>query len=353
MRKIIKLLPDLQTTNNINLKPLKFSPQWLFSCFITLSSLILFSCSSGQTNAYSYTIAPDNIDTRFMQLNLNGSVVLKSSTFNSIPVKEISGIAWDNDEKILYAVSDEGYLYHLSVTIKNNKLEGLKVIFAAKLADSSGNPLKGKYRDSEGLSTLKTNNGKQGDTQLLISFENKPRIVKFSTKGRMISTIKLPKKINKKRNFSNKNKALESVSYHPKYGVITAAEYPLKFRNKTIQTVFSSSGKEWNFERSKAPNSAITGLEILDNNDVLVLERAYKNLLVPVVINLRRLKLDQCNKKQLCTTETIARFDASDGWSLDNFEGLAHYKDKQYFMVSDDNNSLFQKTILVLFEVID
>ncbi len=288
-----------------------------------------------------------------MQLKLNGSIALKSSTFNSIPITELSGIAWDKDDQILYAVSDEGYLYHLKVTLKNNQLQDLKVVLATKLVDSNGIPLKGKYRDSEGLSTLNSNNGKLGDTQLLISFENKPRIVKFSTKGKIISKIKLPKKISKKSKFSHKNKALESIAYHSKYGVVTAAEYPIKYRSKTIQTLFSSKGKEWNFERSKAPNSAITGLEIFKNGDVLVLERSYRMPFMPVVINLRRIQLDQCDKEKHCTAEAVARFDTSEGWSIDNFEGLAHYKDNQFFMVSDDNNSLFQKTILVLFEVID
>lgn len=355
MRKNTQLKDYFQRAQHSTQKPLKNSIQWLFSCLIGFSSLFLFSCSSGQTKPDSYpiTITPKYIDTDFMQLKLNGSIALKSTTFNAIPVKELSGIAWDNDEELLYAVSDEGYFYHLKVSLKNNQLDGLKVVYAVKLSDSNGNPLKGKYRDSEGLSTLNTNNGKKGDTQLLISFENKPRIEKFSPKGRMISQIKLPKKIRKKNKFSSKNKALESVTYHPKYGVITAAEYPIKNRDKNIQTLFSSNGKEWNFERSKAPNSAITGLEVLPNGDVIVLERAYLNPITPVVINLRRLQLDQCRKNKVCKTEAIARFDAADDWSVDNFEGLAHYKANQYFMISDDNNSVFQKTILVLFEVID
>ncbi|TCJ87844.1 esterase-like activity of phytase family protein [Cocleimonas flava] len=359
MRTYTKLKPRFQKNQNDSQnekqKPLKNSIQWLISFFIGFSSLLLFSCSSGQTNPNSYPIAitPKHIDTDFMQLKLNGSIALKPSTFNTIPVQELSGIAWDNDEKLLYAVSDEGYFYHIKVSLKNNQLDAMQVVYAARLTDSEGIPLKGKHRDSEGLSTLNTNNGKPGDTQLIISFENKPRIEKFSTKGRMISTIKLPKKIRKKNKFSHKNKALESVTYHPKYGVITAAEYPIKNRDDSIQTVFSSKGKEWNFERSKAPNSAITGLEVLANGDLLVLERAYKNPITPVVINLRRLQLDQCNTDRLCKTQAIARFDAADDWSIDNFEGLAHYKDNQYFMISDDNNNIFQKTILVFFEVID
>ena len=179
MRTNIKLKQRFQN----NQKPLNNSLQWLFSFFIRLSSLLLFSCSSGQTkpNSYPISITPKHIDADFMQLKLKGSVALKSSIFKSIPVAELSGIAWDNDEKILYAVSDEGYFYHLKVILKNNQLSGLHVIYATKLTDTEGKPLKGSHRDSEGLSTLNTNNGKQGDTQLLISFENKPRIVKFTT----------------------------------------------------------------------------------------------------------------------------------------------------------------------------
>ncbi len=328
--------------------------QWFFLCLIGFGLLLLCSCSSGQTNypnSSPITLSPKHIDTQFMQLTLKGSIVFKSTTFNGIPIQELSGITWDNDEKILYAVSDEGYFYHLKLSINNNQLDGLNVVYASKLSDRTGKPLKGKYRDAEGLSALNANNGKRGDTQLLIAFENKPRIELFSTQGKKILAIKTPKKLSKKSKFRHKNKALESVSYHPKYGIITAAEYPIKKYKKTTQTLFSNTGKEWHFERSKATNSAITGLEVLANGDVLVLERAYKNPVTPVVINLRRLHLDQCTKDKQCKTETIARFNASDGWVVDNFEGLAHYKGNQYLMVSDDNNNIFQKTILVLFEI--
>ena len=51
-------------------------------------------------------------------------------------------------------------------------------------------------------------------------------------------------------------------------------------------------------------------------------------------------------------TREIVRFDSSKGWRLDNFEGLAHYRGRRYFMVSDDNRSPLQKTLLVYFEIL-
>ena len=45
--------------------------------------------------------------------------------------------------------------------------------------------------------------------------------------------------------------------------------------------------------------------------------------------------------------EEIARFDSSQGWAVDNFEGVAHHIDNRYFIVSDDNANPQQKTLLV------
>jgi len=287
-----------------------------------------------------------------MQVQLLGSVALKSFTFNSIPVYELSGIAWDSDEQLFYAVSDEGFLYHLKPTLKNNKLKDMEVIFATELKGANGSALLGKYSDSEGLSLINNRNGIKGDSKLVISFENKPRISLYSPKGRMLAGVQTPKYLHKRKYFRHKNKALESVAMHPKYGAITAAESPLKKYPITQQTIYSSTGKQWNFLASTEKNSSITGLEVLPNGDALVLERAYSGPFTPINIKLRRIKLEKCNNKNNCETETIANFNGADGWLLDNFEGLTHFKNNQYLIVSDNNENPFQKTIFMLFEIL-
>ncbi len=288
-----------------------------------------------------------------MKISLLGSLAMKTFQFQGLPVSELSGIAWDNDEQRLYAVSDEGLLYHIKLTIKNNQLEDMKIVFATPLKDKNGKPLKGKYSDSEGLSLHNSNNGKKGDSRLIISFENKPRIAYYNPQGIFLKNVNLPKKLTRKKKFRSKNKALESVVFHPEHGILTAAEYPLRKHAKTDQTVYSASGKEWHFPASDAENSAITGMEVLPNGDLLILERAWKNKLTPIVINLRQLYLSDCNKKQQCKTRNIASLSGADGWYLDNFEGLAHYRNKQYFMISDNNQHPLQNTVLVLFEIKD
>jgi hypothetical protein len=43
----------------------------------------------------------------------------------------------------------------------------------------------------------------------------------------------------------------------------------------------------------------------------------------------------------------LAVFDAAAGWRLDNFEGLAWRSPDQLFLVSDDNASSLQRSLLV------
>jgi len=311
----------------------------------------LVACSSLQSEVFDYPLAPNKDIDRNMQISLLGSLGMKPFKFKGLPVTELSGISWDEDEQLLYAISDEGLLYHLKLTIKNNQLEDMEIVFATRLKDKNNKRLRGKYSDSEGLSLLNSHNGKQGDSTLIISFEGKPRIALYSATGKFLSRLDIPKELRHKKNYRSKNKSLESVIQHPQYGVMTAAEFPLQKDAKTYQTVYSTTGKKWHFSASDAENSAITGMETLPNGDLLILERAWKNKFTPIVINLRQLYLKDCNNKQQCKTRKIASLSGADGWYLDNFEGLAHYKNNQYLMVSDDNNHPLQNTVLVLFEV--
>ena len=339
-------------------------PQRLFLLGLFLFLTPLFSsCDSlsGSSQGYSsehssrYSILPQDeyttITEDFMQIKILGTLKIHSVKVNSIKLTELSDLAWDEDEQLLYAISDEGLLYHLKLTIKDGRLKATQVVFATTLKGDNDKALKGKYSDSEGLSITNGNNGIKGDSELIISFENKPRIAHYDPDGDLISTIKIPKNLRKRKNYRSKNKSLESVMFHPKHGVITASEYPLKRYKISQQTVYSSKGKVWHFPASQATNSAITGLETLPNGDILVLERAYQNPIIPININLRRIKINQCNKAKQCPVEIIASFNGSDGWLLDNFEGLTHFKGNQYLMVSDDNNNPLQKTILILFEI--
>jgi len=329
---------------------------------IVVASVALVSaCSPHFSATFPYDLRPDADEfiktDKPMDINILSSIGLRFTDNVGNKVSELSGIVWDADEAILYAVSDEGMLYHFSVDIKrdeSNKNEVIKTVRLIKsyaLLARDGSRLTGKWRDSEGLSSINDRNGKKKDTELIVSFENKPRIAKYSVDGKFLAEVRLPPKLWREKNYRSKNKALESVSLHDEYGVLTAAEYPLKMNDKKMQTLYSSAGKEWHFKASSAENSAITGLEVLQNGHVLVLERAWSGIKNALVISLSEIDLDHCGGETQCSVKRIAILSSEDGWLLDNFEGLAHYKNDRYFMVSDDNENTFQSTVLTLFQI--
>ena len=84
--------------------------------------------------------------------------------------------------------------------------------------------------------------------KLIISFENKPRIAEYTPHGSYLRRVKTDKKLRQWKSFRHKNKALESVALHPKYGVLTAAEKPLKANSIEQQTLYSSNGKKMAFQ---------------------------------------------------------------------------------------------------------
>ena len=299
---------------------------------------------------FTYLFEPSELMTHeTIKVSNISSLGIGSQTLNHIPLNELSGLAWDDDKKRLYAISDSGYLYYFKITINNEKLVKTELLHAYKLRDKKGNAFRGKYRDAEGLTLQRNKKGKV--VALIISFERKTRIARFNLQGQLSSYIKLPASLRNKKNFQGKNKGLESVTLHPRYGIITAAELPLKNAPKNYQTLYAADNKKWHFKLSVHRNSAVTDLETLPNGDILVLERSYNGLLSPMIISLRQVKLSDCNTLHQCSVEDIAIFNSVDGWRVDNFEGLTHYKDNQYLMVSDNNENPLQNTVLVLFTI--
>lgn len=317
---------------------------------LKLILLISFFPAFAWENNFPYQFAPESLNvSSFMQLKSLSSIGIRNHAIDDIDVEELSGLAWDNKRNTLYAVSDTGTLFHIKLIIKGDQILKTQTIKAYPLLDKKGKALKKKFRDSEGLSAKRD---KQGNiTELIVSFERKFRIVRYSTKGKYLGKIKLPKPLKKKEQYQDANKGLEAVTVHPRYGVLTAAEQALKSSPAGYQTIYSTSGKQWHFKRTKRSSSSVTGLETLPNGDVLILERSYSGLFSPMLITLRQLKLSSCAAKNYCEIEDIAIFNSIDGWRIDNFEGLTRYKGNQFIMSSDNNENPLQNTVLVLFEL--
>lgn len=305
--------------------------------FIT-SCLVLTACS-----APPVTAAPKK---NYSQIKLLSQFTVPRTDFNGITISELSGLAWDQDEQLLYAISDQGRVFHFKLKLEAEQITAVEPVFAANLVDNKGKPI--KLRDSEGLFALNASNGKRGDTQLIVSFEHGPRIFRMSPQGRQVGVVALHKDLQNPKNYRSQNSMLESVAYHPKYGFITAPERSLKGEPNNLQTIYSAKQK-WSFLAYPAENSAVTGLEILPDKSVLVLERAWVGILHPMVISLRRVDLDACDKAKVCEVQDLGVY--SSLIQVDNFEGLTQIRDNLYLMVSDDGQRDLLRTELSLFKV--
>ena len=169
------------------------------------------------------------------------------------------------------------------------------------------------------------------DDKLLISFERKNRVDLYSTRGRKLKEIKLHKKLKHNRDFSAPNRGLESVSYSPKYGVVTIPETPLKSKKSDFHTLYAKK-KSWSFYAK----GKISSIEFIDDEKLLLLIR--NKALVTVDLSL-------C-QNGLCMVKHLTEVSGS-------FEGVAKVGKKRFLAVDDNDGSFFKKTHLVLFELRD
>lgn len=284
-------------------------------------------------------------------IRLLGAVRLNDAQVDSLQVCGLSGLAWDEDAGLLYAISDKGAIFHLRPRFDADRtLIGMQLIAAYPLRDPRGQPLAPSFSDSEGLAIRNGENGVQSDAELLVSFEGKPRIVRYSPDGRWRGEETLPSILRDTRNYRSPNEELESVAIDAHWGVLTGPETPLRGDPKGQIRIFATNGRSWNYPLGNAPGSALVAMEALPDGSLLTLERAFVAPLRPLVISLRRTELPDAATQ--LKVDDVAILDSSQGWLLDNFEGLTRYRDQRFFMVSDDNCSAWQSTLVVQFELL-
>ena len=297
--------------------------------------------------SFSVDITPDSTQKVYTKIKFLDQKQLMYNHIDGVKFSELSDLAYDAPTKELFMISDEGKLFSFNARF-SDRIEVLEPLSAVKLRKKKGKKFKKWRKDSEGM----TLNGKGN---LLISFEGKAKIAWFhknsEKKGQMIRKYRLPKVLRNSGNYRSRNKSLEALAWHPKYGILTATEWPLKRDNKKKQTLYALSGKKWEFKAEPEPKTAISAIEVMDDGNVLVLERSFTGYLNPFVVTLKKVYLNAC-KKKMCRTEVLLKMDSHKSWGVDNFEGLARVGKNRYVMISDDNDNFFQKTLLIYFEVL-
>ncbi|CAA6813191.1 MAG: Bll0177 protein [uncultured Sulfurovum sp.] len=315
-----------------------------FAHFIFLVFLSTFAMTA---DVASIRIAPQLKNNSFMEIEVLDQKILCFDYIDNIQFSELSGLAYHGTQQTLHMASDQGALFSFRAVF-SDKIDVLEPLSGTLLKDRQGKTLRFWKRDSEGV-TL------DGKGRLLISFEGStPKIGYFHKNsvsyGNLIRQYRLPKILRDADNYRSKNKSLEALSWHKKYGVLTATEWPLKKDDKKLQTIYALNGPKWHFNAEPESKSAVVAMEVMDDENILVMERSYTGMFEPLVITLKKVMIQGC-KFKICQSKVLAKMNSHRGWNIDNFEGLAKVGKDRYLIISDDNNNVFQKTLLLYFKV--
>ncbi|GAB4509780.1 MAG: esterase-like activity of phytase family protein [Sulfuricaulis sp.] len=299
------------------------------------------------------SLSPDiKIGDRIGRIRFLGMLQLPDITRNGLRLSQLSGLAWDDDDGVLYAISDKGGLFHLKPEFDGNTLTGLRLLRAVALQDPANSKLlKRPYTDSEDLDVLNGHNGRKGDAELVISFERAPRITRYQPDGRALGDYPLPEPLNNAKNYASTNRMLESVCVDSSLGIITVPEEPLKNEQSGYTHIFSLSKESWLYPI--ASGDRLTAMECLGQGEVILLQQTYLRTFGQITVALKRIRLTSTPSLEALKPETLVALDNQKGFQIDNFEGLARHNGNRFFMVSDNNDLFIQRTLLMYFELLD
>ncbi len=297
--------------------------------------------------ANALTLTPDQLK-HYEQNNFKilGVLQLESNLNPEQRLIEFSGIAWDQDQNDLILLSDRGFIIHSKPVFNKEELVDLEMLSYYPLMTAKGKKVKYKASDSEGIALINSNNNQDNDTELLICFERIPRVIRYNSDGRFISEETINNDLNNIKNYQSENKSLEAITLHNKFNIITGPERPLD-NNNNLLSLHNLQDKQWLFNAENENYGSLVGLTTLPNNQIIALERSYPGVFAGMSITIHLLTLDNDKIKQ----KTLVRMKPEDGYFNDNFEGISWHKENRFFMVSDNNDNFFQKTLLIYFEI--
>ena len=294
-----------------------------------------------------FFLDPRNIKrTEFGRLKWRGGVVLSSpaSQFGGI-----SGLIIDPEGKKIVGVTDKASWLKAELVYDGSNLSGVKNVSMAALADIEGKPFGlGDDEDSEALTLY--------HGQYLISFERNHRILIFREQdgrpGQQVGRFKIPDSDVTAMAHNGGMEALHVIRGGVLRGKVIAFSESLQQPKGYI--------KGWLFENGVAQvllfemrdGFLITEVTSLENGDLIFLERYYRSG-EGVKMRLRLVGANYVKAGAKLRGDVL--FEAGTEYEVDNMEGLAVHKDSQgktiLTVISDDNFSATQKTLLMQFEL--
>jgi hypothetical protein len=252
---------------------------------------------------------------------------------------------------VSFRVSDKGSWFTGRIVYQGREMIGLADVEAAPMLGPDGKPITARgWFDSESIAL---------DGQMVyIGLERVNQVLRFDfSKGFTRSrgeVVPLPAAARKLPN----NKGLEALVMVPKglplAGTLIAISERGLDRDGNLIAFLVGGNTPGQFAVRRTNNFDVSDAVLLPSGDLLILERKF-SWLTGIGIRIRRIALASVAPGAVVDGPGI--FDADLGNEVDNMEGIdAHVTpegDTMLTMVSDDNFSMLQRTLLLQFKLVE
>ncbi len=274
------------------------------------------------------------------KLKYRGGVALKSSEHR---FGGFSALAVGADGSRLIAVSDKGHRLEAAILYTpEGNLAGLAEADLGSLAGEDGRPLSlFAERDAEGMAV-----GPAGE--MIVSFERNHRFLRYLPGQPVPEPIPAPAELAR----APANGGVEGIAFL-KDGRILAITEELKKGERALGWI--SDADTWSpLTYVLRDGFTVSDLAALPSGDILALERRY-TLRRATAVRLRRIAAAAVVPGAELNAELIAELRSP--LVMDNLEGASARRDASgrtlIYLMSDDNFSPLQKTLLLMFELME
>jgi hypothetical protein len=295
----------------------------------------------------------DHSHLRFGALQFRSGLVLTSSYpgFGGL-----SGLRLDANGERFISFSDKGTWFTGRIVYRGNEMTGLADVEAAPMLGPDGKPLTARgWYDSESIAI----DGAQiENSQIYIGLERVNQVLRFDfSKGFTRSrgeVVPMPPAVKK----LPYNKGLEALLFVPRDLPLTGTLIAFSERgldaNGNLIAFLVGGPTPGQFSVRRSQKFDISDATLLPSGDILLLERKF-SLVEGLNVRIRRVALKSLAPGALVDGPVI--FEADLGDEVDNMEGIDSFVtpegDTVLTMVSDDNFSLIQRTLMLQFTLVD
>jgi hypothetical protein len=288
--------------------------------------------------------APDQ--RRFGMVEYVGGLELKSSH------REFGGfsaIRVASDGEHFVSLTDRGWWLTGRIVSERGRPVGIAEATMAPMLGPDGRPLAQRgWHDTESLA--------ERDGWLYVGIEGVNRIVRFDFDRQGLlaraEVVAAPPGIS----HLPSNKGLEALTFAPRDSKLAGALIGFSERgldaNKNLKAFLIGGAGPGQFSVKRRDNFDISDSATLPSGDVLLLERRF-SWWTGIAIRLRRIAISDIAPDALVDGTDLLFADL--GYQIDNMEGLSVHLDSSrdivLTLISDDNFSLLQRTLLLQFKL--